>query len=210
LTRRFVLARIPLACLWAGSAPAQRTGGGEKAFGNPGAPIRLEVFSDYQCRACKRLYQDVLLPLMKDYVLTSKVYLIHRDLPLRSHAHSREAALYANAAFRVNRFEQVATELFRQQSVWEANGRIDEVVSRVVPPADMEAIRTLVRAPNLGAELQQAADQARNAGIRQTPTLILTHDLDVHPMAGYIDYVILRSFLDHWLAPGARTRRGSR
>src|SRR6266403_6104517 len=77
-----------------------------KAVGSATAPIQLEVFSDFQCPSCKGLYEETLKPLMNDYVATGKVYLIHRDFPLQNHPHGREAAAWANASSRVNKYEQ--------------------------------------------------------------------------------------------------------
>jgi protein-disulfide isomerase len=57
-----------------------------KTMGDPNAPITLEVFSDFQCPACKTLYEGTLQPLMKDFVVKGKVYLVHRDFPLAMHA----------------------------------------------------------------------------------------------------------------------------
>jgi len=63
-----------------------------KSLGSKTAPITVEVFSDFQCPSCKRLYQETLRPLMDNYVSAGKVYLVHRDFPLPMHNHSREAA----------------------------------------------------------------------------------------------------------------------
>ena len=85
-----------------------------KAVGLPNAPILMEVFSDFQCPACKTLYEQTLMPLVRDYVSAGKVYLIHRDFPLPMHAYAREAASYACAAGRIGKYEQVADALFAQ------------------------------------------------------------------------------------------------
>ena len=53
-----------------------------KAMGSKNAPIAMEVFSDFQCPACKALFLKVNQKLMDNYVITGKVYLIHRDFPL--------------------------------------------------------------------------------------------------------------------------------
>src|SRR6267154_4398253 len=60
-----------------------------KAFGSKNAPVTMEVFSDFQCPACKTLFLTTNRQLMDNYVTTGKVYLIHRDFPLAMHAHSR-------------------------------------------------------------------------------------------------------------------------
>ena len=78
-----------------------------KSLGSKAAPIVMEVFSDYQCPACKTLYQDTLRPVIDNYVSAGKVYLIHRDMPLAAHKHAREAARYANAAARIGKFAKV-------------------------------------------------------------------------------------------------------
>ena len=64
-----------------------------KAFGSKTAPLVLEVFSDFQCPACKTLYATTNRQLIDNYVSNGKVFLIHRDFPLPMHAHSRVAKL---------------------------------------------------------------------------------------------------------------------
>jgi len=55
------------------------------ARGSKNAPIIMEVFSDYQCPACKSC-SPPQSQVMDNYVSTGKVYLIHRDFPLPMHA----------------------------------------------------------------------------------------------------------------------------
>ena len=49
---------------------------------------------------------------MREYVASGKVYLIHRDFPLPNHAHARDAATYACASARINKYEEVCSALF--------------------------------------------------------------------------------------------------
>src|SRR6266700_2080301 len=49
------------------------------AFGSKTAPVTMEVYSDFQCPACKTLFTTTNRRLMDDYVTSGKVYLIHRD-----------------------------------------------------------------------------------------------------------------------------------
>src|ERR1700704_1927388 len=64
----------------------------KKSMGSPSAPITLEIFSDYQCPACRDMYVNTTRQIIDNYVSTGKVYLIHRDFPLAMHSHSRDAA----------------------------------------------------------------------------------------------------------------------
>ncbi|MGA2419509.1 MAG: thioredoxin domain-containing protein, partial [Candidatus Acidiferrum sp.] len=66
--------------------------------GSKNAPMVMEVFSDYQCPACKQLFLSTDHPIVDNYVNTGKIFLIHRDFPLPMHAYSRVAARYARAA----------------------------------------------------------------------------------------------------------------
>ena len=56
-------------------------------------------------------------PLMNDYVASGKVYLVHHDFPLPMHAHSLDAAKWANAAAEIGKFREVETALYTKQDV---------------------------------------------------------------------------------------------
>jgi protein-disulfide isomerase len=62
-----------------------------RSEGSKSAPITMEVFSDFECPACKQLFVGTLPGIEQNYVSTGKVYLIHRDYPLQMHKFSREA-----------------------------------------------------------------------------------------------------------------------
>ncbi len=57
------------------------------SFGSPSAPIMMEVFSDFECPACKTFHDTEVPQLMRDYVSNGKVYLIYRYFPLPMHQH---------------------------------------------------------------------------------------------------------------------------
>ena len=171
-----------------------------KALGAPTAPVTLEVFSDYQCPSCKALYEDTLTQLLADYVYKNKVYMIHRDFPLASHAHSRAAAIYANASLRVNKYELVCAALFRQQAVWAANGKIDDAVATVLTPAEMQKVRALIKDPQMSVEMEQDMALGVKANVRQTPTMIFTNKGRSYPVTGAVNYTILRKFIDDLLS----------
>ena len=194
-----IIASLFLLALAAG-AGEQKTAPAGKALGVPTAPITLEVFSDYQCPSCKVLYEDTLKPLMTDYVSKGKVYMIHRDFPLAMHSHARGAAIYANASLRVNKYEMVCAALFRQQAVWAANGKIEDTVASVLSPAELQKVRTLIKDPQLSAEMEQDVALGVKANVRQTPTMIFTHKDRVYPVSGSVSYAILRKFIDDLLS----------
>lgn len=172
-----------------------------KTMGSKTAPITVEVFSDFQCPACKSLYEQTLRPLIDNYVVTGQVYLIHRDFPLDIHRYSRLAARYANAAARLGKFERVATALYGRQQNWSVDGSVDAAVATVLTPAEMKKVRQWVEQP---AQLDLAIDQDVRLGgrvpVRSTPTMIVMHRGTTYPLPpGGVNYSLLRQFLEELL-----------
>jgi len=71
-----------------------------KAVGDPNAPVVVEVFSDFQCSACKRFAAEAEpLLLESDYVANGQVYFIFRHFPfLDDNALVKESDQAANAS----------------------------------------------------------------------------------------------------------------
>ena len=167
-----------------------------KSLGSPNAPIRIEVFSDFECPACKGLHEQVLPLLMKDYIIPGKVFLVSREFPLRMHQYSREAASYATAAARLGKYQQVADALFLAQVAWGASGKVWDTVAKVLTPVEANKVQLLAKDPAVLSEVQRDVDAGIAAGINQTPTMIVTHGTNRFPVTGAVNYNLLRSMLD--------------
>jgi protein-disulfide isomerase len=171
-----------------------------EAVGSKSAPIVMEVFSDFQCPACKSLYEATNRNLMDNYVNTGKVYLIHRDFPLPMHSHSKVAAQYSRAAAQIGKLEAVEDVLFENQEKWEASGDVDGTVAKVLSPAEMTKVRALVKSGAVDASI--AKDQAlgnTTYRVSQTPTTIFHANGQTYPYAGVMSWDILKQFLDQLL-----------
>jgi protein-disulfide isomerase len=171
-----------------------------EAFGSKSAPIVIEVFSDFQCPACKTLFTSTNRPLFDNYVSTGKVYLIHRDFPLPMHQYSREAARYARAAAQIGKFEPVEEVLFQNQEKWEQSGDVDGTVASVLSAADMAKVRALVKGGTLDAGINKDYALGQGYHVNQTPTTIFHAKGQTFPYAGVMSYDILRQFLDQLLS----------
>jgi len=187
---------------WTHAAPPQ-TGSSpidpHKVFGSKNAPITMEVFSDFQCPACKTLYTGVWRQLFENYVNTGKVYLIHRDFPLPVHAHSRDAARYATAAARVGQFEAVERVLFEKQQAWDASGDVDGTVAGVLTPAQMKKVRDLVKSGAVDQEIDRDVTLGKSLGVGSTPTCYITCKGQTYPVIGPQSYQVFHEFLDQLL-----------
>jgi protein-disulfide isomerase len=166
------------------------------SFGSKNAPIVMEVFSDFQCPACKTLFMTTNRQVMENYVSTGKVYLIHRDFPLPMHAHSQVAAQYSRAAAHIGKFEPVEQALFDNQEKWEQTGDVDGTVAAVLSPAEMTKVRALVKGGALNPLIQKDVALGKIYNVNQTPTTVFHSKGQTYPYAGVMSYEILRNFLD--------------
>jgi protein-disulfide isomerase len=186
--------------------PATQAEGGvadvdpHKAFGSKNAPITMEVFSDFQCPACKTLFLTTNRQLMDNYVSTGKVYLIHRDFPLPMHAYSRVAARYARAAAEIGRIEPVEKALFENQEKWEQSGDVDGTVAAVLSSAEMSKVRALVKGGTLEPLIDKDVQLGQIYRVNQTPTTVFHSKGQTYPYSSAMSYEILRQFLDQLLS----------
>lgn len=171
-----------------------------KAFGSKTAPVVVEVFSDFQCPACKNLYLSTNRQLMDNYVSTGKVYLIHRDFPLQMHAFSRVASQYARAAAQLGKTEAVEQALFENQEKWEQTGDVDSIVASVVSAADMARIRAAVKDKAGDPAIERDMALGRGYNVTQTPTTVFHAKGQTYPFAGGMNYTTLSQFLDQLLS----------
>jgi protein-disulfide isomerase len=172
-----------------------------KSIGNPAAPVRIDVYSDFQCPACKGFHENVLPMLIRDYVVPGKVYIVSREFPLTQHQYSREAAGYAVAATQVGKYQQVADALFRTQAVWSTNGKVWDTVAAVLTPTEQKKVQTSAKDPSVLAQVQQDVDSGNSIKINQTPTIFISKGQKRYPYAGPDpgNYPFLRALIDDLL-----------
>ena len=167
--------------------------------GSKSAPVIMEVFSDYQCPACKNLFTTTDRLLVDNYVNTGKVYLIHRDYPLPMHAYSRVAARYARAAAQLGKLDSVEQALFQSQEKWEVSGDVDGTVASALSPAEMNKVRALVKGGTLDAMIDKDYALGQIYHVNQTPTTILHAKGQTYPVVGVVTFEVLHTFIDQLL-----------
>jgi protein-disulfide isomerase len=168
-----------------------------KAFGNKNAPVVMEVYSDFQCPACKQLFLNTTERVMDNYVNTGKIFMVHRDFPLPMHAYSRVAASYSRAAAHIGKCEVVEQALFQNQERWEATGDVKGTVAAVLNPADMKKVQALVDSKTLEPLIDKDKQLGMTIPVNQTPTAILrTKDGQTYPVVGFVSFDVLKTLLD--------------
>ncbi len=172
-----------------------------KALGSKSAPITMEIFSDFQCPACKQLFNTTSQKVINDYVNTGKIYMVHRDFPLPMHAYSRVAASYSRAAAHIGKNDVVEVALFQNQEKWETSGDIQSVVAAVLTPAEMRKVQALVDAKTLEPLIEKDKQLGMGYSVNQTPTSWLhTKGGQSFPVVGFVQYDVLKTFLDQLVA----------
>ena len=168
-----------------------------KAFGNKNALVVMEIYSDFQCPACKQLFLTTTQRVMDNYVANGKLYVVHRDFPLPMHAYSRVAASYSRAAAHIGKCEEVEQALFQNQEKWEANGDVKGTVAAVLSPADMKKVQALVDAKTLEPLIDRDRQLGMAVPVNQTPTSVIhTKDGQSYPVVGFVSFDVLKTLLD--------------
>lgn len=179
-----------------------------KAYGSKDAPIRMEVFSDYQCPSCGNFFEQTLRPMTNEYVAAGKVYLVHRDFPLPMHAYSHQAARWANAAAEIGQFEAVDASLYDNQSSWSTDGKMEKYISSVMSPADFKRVEKIMA--NCGPEavsgcpvdawINSDIAMGKQIPVQATPTFVIYYKGQKFPAAsGVVSWNVMRQFFDSLL-----------
>ena len=172
-----------------------------RAVGPVTAAVRIDLFSDFECPACKMLHEQTIKRVKEEYALKGKIRLVHHDFPLPMHKHARRAAALAAAADRLGKFDAVADALFLQQPTWSKSGAVDDVVDSVLTPEERKKIDQIAADPEIAAAIERDVQLGTRTKVNSTPTMIITHNGKPQPVVGAVGYAALSKFLDSLLGP---------
>lgn len=167
-----------------------------KILGNPTAPIRIEIFSDFQCPSCKNLHEGVLQELMRDYVMRGKVYIVNREFPLPMHSYSREASNYAVSAAKFGLYLPVSDRLFAQQSSWSTSGKVWDTIAAVLSPEQQKKVKAGAADPAVLAAVKEDLDLGARERVGSTPTMFFMRGKKKFPLPWPVNYNFLKSLID--------------
>ena len=168
-------------------------------FGNAKAPVTIEVFSDFQCPACKAFHDNEFQRILTDYVVPGKVYVIYRYFPLAGHRYGRKCAEFACAAARVGRYHEVADALFARQAAIEANGEV-EVVNSVLTPTEQKTVKSLLKSLEVQHEIDTDYQEGTMVPVKGTPTLWVTAHGKSEAVSWPMNYGFFKQYIDGLLA----------
>src|SRR5918999_2989458 len=192
LTSALFLAALVLAS--GASSSAQPSS--PRAIGPVTAAIHIDVFSDYECPACKALHEQTLKRVKLEYAAKGRLRLVHHDFPLPQHKHARRAAVLAAAADRLGKYDLVADALFRQQESWSKSGNVDAVVDSVLTPEERKKLREIAKDPAILTNIERDIQLGQRMKVSSTPTMIVTHDGKPNPVVGVVSYAVFSKYLN--------------
>jgi protein-disulfide isomerase len=167
-------------------------------MGTLNSPIRLEVFSDFQCPACRSFYMDVVTETLKEYGRSGKICILYHEFPLTMHAYGRRAARYSLAAQRIGRKQWlvVMDALYRTQPLWSLEGEIDKALEGVLPADTLARIEKIAQEPAIEDEIEREIALGAKLGVKATPTVFVTSKNRTEKVERVLPYSVWKGFFN--------------
>lgn len=197
--KRFAASLILSFIVWAAPAHSAERYTGHVLGGPPQSPVRIEVYSDFQCPHCREFYLTVMRQVMQNY--SNKVCVVYHEFPLITHPLAREAARYSEAASRMGQqiLLKVDDALFLDQATWSENGRIDPVIAKALSRQEFQKLKQIMQDPGILVAVDRERDKGMQLGINSTPTIFIYYygrQQRVETTQAPLTYPVLKNFLD--------------
>ncbi len=152
--------------------------------GNPNAPVKLTVFSDYQCPYCREFWSTTEAQVIDAYVKTNKVLFTERSAGNWvsrnsgcTSTESQDAAMAAYCAGDQNKFWEMNDALFTNVIGEDAGSfttkRLEAIAQSV--GLDTNAFNSCLTSGKYQNEVNQDLQDATAAGITGTPFFTITY-----------------------------------
>lgn len=164
-------------------------------IGSRNAPVKLMIFSDFECQYC-RAYHSEYRKILAEY--PDQVEFIWRDMPLPAHRQALSAAQAARCAHAQGKFLEYADILFGDQPHWSRAlglARFNQYATRL-RGVDMRAFQKCLQSQAYAAAVQTDLDAATDWGVSAAPTTFVNTDYAV----GSVPAADLRSLIQTALA----------
>jgi protein-disulfide isomerase len=166
--------------------------------GSLDAPVRIEVFSNFECPHCREYYLRTIKKVLKEYAEQDKVCVIYHDFPFQYHKYDRIAARYAEAAYRVGRETalKVFDALYTDQADWIETGELKSVLGKALSKEEFQEVMKIAEDPEIDSIIDAQYQLATDKGLKSTPTSFIFYPGKEQVVDGVIAYVVLKGFID--------------
>jgi len=140
--------------------------------GDPGAPVVLEEFGDFECLPCSIVW-SVLEKLEQEYA--NRLVVVFREHPLKMHRFARDAARAAEAAGLQGRFWEMHDMLYRNRDSWVPGLYIGPLLNDYAAELhlDVDRFKADMDGDEVTKRLAADWDRGESLGIDRTPVLFL-------------------------------------
>jgi protein-disulfide isomerase len=195
---------LMLALLIVGQAPekgAPVNVAGDILMGGPDSPVKIELFTDFQCPHCRTFYLDTVTRLISEYAAGKKICFIFHDFPLNSYPVSRVAARYAQAAKSLghDQWLKVIEYIYTCQTEWSYDGKLDPIFSRILSPGEMEKLREALKNPAIEQTIDSSVALGNSKNVNSTPTFFVTMGGKEQRVVSGLTFPLLKAFIDPYL-----------
>ncbi len=193
-------ALLVAAAAMSGSALSQQAPRSEQCLGGkPDSPIKIEVFSDFQCPACRTFYVTTIRQVIRDYCQTGKACVIYHEFPLAMHPYAREAARYSVAAQKLGHAQWVAVvdALYENQERWALDGQVDAAIMGAVSADDFNKMKKMLQDPSIEDAIVRDIALGQQRQVKSTPTWFAASPVTKEQrVEGPVDYRVLKPWMD--------------
>ena len=153
------------------------------AMGDPNAPVKIDVYEDFQCPSCRAYTESTEPRVVENYVATGKVYYVFHNYPfLDDRVPGQESDQAANAAMCAadqGRFWDYHDILFAN---WNGENQGSFSDKRLVAFAeslglDMSQFNTCFESNAHQAEIQADLASGQTVGVQGTPSVFINGQL---------------------------------
>jgi protein-disulfide isomerase len=189
---------ILFSLVWVLPANSSQDALGRMLGGSVNSPIRIDVFSDFQCSACRDFFLSTVRRVLKEYSSKDKVCVVYHEFPLSYHQYAREAARYCEAAWQlgVEKLLPVMESIYVDQASWVQDGNLEGSVAKALSPEDFSKLKEIMKDPSINEAIEKDIQLAVKEKISATPTLIISYPGKEQRVEGLVTYLVMKQFID--------------
>jgi protein-disulfide isomerase len=151
------------------------------ALGDPNAPVKIDVYEDFQCPACGRYTEETESLIIDNLVSTGKVYYVFHNYPFidgpgaGSKGESDQAANASMCAAEQNKFWEMHATIYANWNGENQRAYSDERLTDFAEAVglDMTAFNSCFKANKYKAEIQADFDNGNVVGVQGTPSVFV-------------------------------------
>jgi protein-disulfide isomerase len=158
--------------------PSKLSYEGQPAIGDANAPVKVAIFEDFKCPACKYFDENVWPKLESEYINTNQVQAYFINYAFLA-PDSRTAAVAGECVYRQDEalFWQYKEIVYRSQGqesqAWATPARLTELAREYVPDINADELRTCIDENRHETEVTSDLEMGVAVGVRGTPSVFI-------------------------------------